>query len=182
MTVTRACTSGLQAVTLAAAAIERGEADVVIAGGSDSTSNAEVKLPQKLVHAAAPLMYGKATAGDVLGMLRQLAPLSDVLPRVPRIAERTTGKVMGEAAEEMAAPQRDLPRGAGRARRALAPPRRRGHRRGRFASEVVPVESRRQDGARRQHRARRHQRREAGQAASRRSPRTARSPPATPAR
>ncbi|HVK65229.1 MAG TPA: beta-ketoacyl synthase N-terminal-like domain-containing protein, partial [Polyangium sp.] len=33
MTVTRACASGLQAVTLAAAAIERGEADIVIAGG-----------------------------------------------------------------------------------------------------------------------------------------------------
>jgi acetyl-CoA acyltransferase len=47
---------------------------VIIAGGSDSTSNAEVKLPQKLVHAAVPLMYGKATAGDVLGMLRKLAP------------------------------------------------------------------------------------------------------------
>ena len=102
MTVTRACTSGLQAVTLAAAAIERGEADVVIAGGSDSTSNAEVKLPQKLVHAAVPLMYGKATAGDVLGMLRKLAPVSEVLPRAPRIAERTTGKLMGESAEEMA--------------------------------------------------------------------------------
>ena len=41
MTVTRACASGLQAITLAAAAIERGDADVVIAGGSDSTSNAE---------------------------------------------------------------------------------------------------------------------------------------------
>jgi acetyl-CoA acyltransferase len=32
MTVTRACASGLQAITLAAAAIERGEADVLIAG------------------------------------------------------------------------------------------------------------------------------------------------------
>jgi acetyl-CoA acyltransferase len=58
MTVTRACASGLQAITLAAAAIERGEADVIIAGGSDSTSNAEVKLPQKVVHAAAPLAFG----------------------------------------------------------------------------------------------------------------------------
>ncbi|SLI63427.1 Putative acetyl-CoA C-acyltransferase (thiolase) [Mycobacteroides abscessus subsp. abscessus] len=33
-TVTRACASGLQAVTTAAAAIERGEYDVMIAGGS----------------------------------------------------------------------------------------------------------------------------------------------------
>jgi acetyl-CoA acyltransferase len=102
MTVTRACTSGLQAITLAAASIERGEADVVIAGGSDSTSNAEVKLPQKLVHAAAPLMFGKPTARAVRGALAQLTPFSELLPRAPKIAERTTGKTMGEAAEDMA--------------------------------------------------------------------------------
>ena len=140
MTVTRACTSGLQAVTLGAAAIERGEADLVIAGGSDSTSNAEVKLPQKLVHAAAPLLYGKATPGDVLGILRQLAPISEVLPRVPRIAERTTGKLMGESAEEMArrneisrASQDELAvRSHHRAARAIAS--------GRLADEIVAVE------------------------------------------
>ena len=102
LTVTRACASGLQAITSAASAIERGDADVVIAGGSDSTSNAEVKLPQKLVHAAAPLVFGKRTAGDVLGALGKLTPLSELLPRVPKIAERTTGQVMGEAAEDMA--------------------------------------------------------------------------------
>jgi acetyl-CoA acyltransferase len=141
MTVTRACTSGLQAVTLAAASIERGEHDVVIAGGSDSTSNAEVKLPQKLVHAAVPLMYGKATPGDVLGMLRQLVPLGEVLPRAPRIAERTTGKLMGESAEDMArrneisrAAQDELAvRSHQRAAAAIAS--------GRFAAEVVPVET-----------------------------------------
>ena len=102
MTVTRACASGLQAITLAVDKIERGEADVVIAGGSDSTSNAEVKLPQKVVHALAPLAFGKATPADMLGVLSQLMPLSEILPRMPKIAERTTGQVMGEAAEEMA--------------------------------------------------------------------------------
>jgi len=86
MTVTRACTSGLQAITLGAASIERGETDVVIAGGSDSTSNAEVKLPQKVVHAAAPVMLGKPTPGDVLKALGQLFPVAEVLPRMPRIA------------------------------------------------------------------------------------------------
>ena len=103
MTVTRACASGLQAITLAAAAIERGEADVVIAGGSDSTSHAEVKLPQKAVHALAPVAFGKAKSWrDYLGVASQLLPITEVLPKMPKIAERTTGEVMGEAAERMA--------------------------------------------------------------------------------
>jgi acetyl-CoA acyltransferase len=140
MTVTRACASGLQAVTLAAAAIERGEADVVLAGGSDSTSNAEVKLPQKVVHAMAPLALGKATPGDYLGALRQLAPFTDVLPSTPRIAERSTGEVMGEAAERMAtrneisrlAQDEFALRSHQRAATAIAS--------GRFADELTPVE------------------------------------------
>jgi acetyl-CoA acyltransferase len=141
MTVTRACASGLQAITLAAASIERGEADVVIAGGSDSTSNAEVKLPQKVVHAAAPLVFGKRTAGDVLGALGQLFPISEVLPKMPKIAERTTGLVMGEAAEEMAR-RNEISRAAqdefavrSHHRAALA------IEAGRFANEIVPVEA-----------------------------------------
>ncbi|MDH3656252.1 MAG: acetyl-CoA C-acyltransferase [Myxococcales bacterium] len=103
MTCTRACATGLQAVTLAAAAIERGEADVVIAGGSDSTSNAPLNLPQKAVHALAPLAFGKAASpSDYLQVLAQMMPISDILPKMPKIAERTTGQVMGESAEEMA--------------------------------------------------------------------------------
>ncbi|HHH26843.1 MAG TPA: acetyl-CoA C-acyltransferase [Polyangiaceae bacterium] len=141
MTVTRACASGLQAVTLGAAAIERGECDVVIAGGSDSTSNAEIKLPQKVVHAMAPLAFGKATPGDMLGVLSQLMPISEILPRQPKIAERTTGQVMGEAAEEMAT-RNEISREAQdafavqshhRAAAAIAS--------GRFEREVAPIET-----------------------------------------
>jgi acetyl-CoA acyltransferase len=142
MTVTRACASGLQAITLAAAAIERGEYDVAIAGGSDSTSNAEIKLPQKVVHAVAPMaLGGKASPADVLGVLSQLAPFTDILPTRPRIAERTTGEVMGEAAEKMAR-RNEISRAAQdefavrshtRAAEAIA--------KGRFADEVVPVQT-----------------------------------------
>jgi acetyl-CoA acyltransferase len=103
MTVTRACASGLQAITTAAAAIERGDADVVIAGGSDSTSNAPIAFPPKVVRKLGPLVLGgKGTAADYLGALAQLMPLSEILPKVPKIAERTTGEVMGESAERMA--------------------------------------------------------------------------------
>jgi len=139
LTVTRACASGLQAVTLDAGAIERGDADLVIAGGSDSTSNAEVKLPQKLVHAAAPFVFGKPTASDVLGALGKLWPPGELLPRAPKVAERSTGQVMGEAAEDMAR-RNQIARGAQdefavrshqRAATAIAA--------GRFAREVAPV-------------------------------------------
>jgi acetyl-CoA acyltransferase len=140
MTVTRACASGLQAITIAAAAIERGDSDVVIAGGSDSTSNAEIKLPQKVVHALAPLAFGKATPADYLGILGQLWPITEVLPQRPKIAERTTGQVMGEAADDMGR-RNEVPRAAQdelavrshhRAAAAIAS--------GRFDDEVAPID------------------------------------------
>jgi acetyl-CoA acyltransferase len=139
MTVSRACASGLQAVTQAAATIERGDADLVIAGGSESTSNIEVKLPQKLVHAAVPFVYGKPRASDLLSALGQLWPPGDLLPRAPKVAERSTGQVMGEAAEEMArrneisraAQDQFAVRSHQRAAAAIAS--------GRFAREVVPI-------------------------------------------
>ena len=142
MTCTRACASGLQAITLAAAAIERGEADVVIAGGSDSTSNASLTFPTKVTHALAPLAFGKgATPGDIMGVLAQMMPLSEVLPKQPKIAERTTGEVMGESAEKMARRNeisREMQdefavRSHHRAAAAIES--------GRFANEVTPVET-----------------------------------------
>jgi acetyl-CoA acyltransferase len=139
MTVTRACASGLQAITLAAAAIERGEYDVAIAGGSDSTSNAEIKMPQKLVHTLAPLALRGASPMEYLGALSQLTPIGELLPKRPKIAERTTGEVMGEAAERMA-------RRHGISREAQDVFALRSHERaaraiesGRFDDEVAPV-------------------------------------------
>jgi len=141
-TVTRACASGLQAITAAAASIERGEADVIIAGGSDSTSNAPIAFPSKIVNVLGPMVLGgKATPADYLGVLPQLMPLSEILPKVPKIAERTTGEVMGESAERMAkrneisreAQDEFALRSHQRAARAVAT--------GRFDNEVTRVET-----------------------------------------
>jgi acetyl-CoA acyltransferase len=140
-TVSMACASGLRAITTAASAIERGDVDVAIAGGSDSTSNAEIKLPQKVVHALAPLALGKgASPRDLLGILAQLLPITELIPRAPKIAERSTGETMGEAAERMAR-RNEISRQAQdelalrshqRAAAAIAS--------GRFVGEVAPVE------------------------------------------
>jgi acetyl-CoA acyltransferase len=142
-TVTRACTSSLYSVTCAAALIERGEADVVIAGGSDSCSNAELKMPQSLVHKAAPVfMSRKSGPMDYLGLLTKLHPTRDLLPQQPSVRERSTDELMGESAESMA--QRH-----GISREAQDELALQSHQRaaaaiasGRFAQELVPVEVR----------------------------------------
>ncbi len=141
MTVSRACISGLQAVMLGVYEIERGEADIVIAGGSDSTSNAELKMPQKVVHALAPLALGKPKPADFLKVAADLMPLHHCLPRQPQIAERTTGKSMGQSCEEMARRNRisreDQDGFAVRSHHRAAA----AIRSGRFEREVSPVET-----------------------------------------
>ncbi len=141
-TVSRACTSSVLTTTLAVAAIERGEADVLIAGGSDSTSNAEVTMPQSFVHKAAPVvMSSKSTPKDYLKLATRLNLRKDLVPRQPSIRERTTGELMGESAEKMAV-RNAIPREAQDAFAAQS------HRRaaraveaGRFADEIVPVKT-----------------------------------------
>jgi acetyl-CoA acyltransferase len=141
-TVTRACTTSLQSITLAAAAIERGEAEVILAGGSDSTSNAEVKLPQSFVHKFAPVvMNSKSTPMDYLHLLGQLSLRRDLIPQQPAIRERTTGELMGESAEKMARrnnvsreeQDRFALQSHHRAAEAIAS--------GRFAQEIIPVKT-----------------------------------------
>lgn len=140
-TVTRACTTSLLSVTQAAAAIERGEADVMIAGGSDSTSNAEVTMPATLVHKAAPvLMSSRSGPADYFRLMTQLGP-RDLIPRQPAVRERATGELMGESAEKMAqrngisreAQDRFALQSHQRAAAAVAA--------GRFAEEVIAVDT-----------------------------------------
>jgi len=142
ITVTRVCTSSLNAITLAASAIERGEADIMIAGGSDSTSNAEVKLPQTIVHKAAPVVLNsKSSVLDYFRLLFQINPMKDLRPERPAIRERTTKELMGESAEKMAvknaisreAQDRFALQSHLRAAKAIET--------GRFAKEVIPIDT-----------------------------------------
>ncbi|KPA13362.1 3-ketoacyl-CoA thiolase [Candidatus Magnetomorum sp. HK-1] len=142
LTVSRVCPSGLNAITIAVSAIERGDADVIIAGGSDSLSNAEVHLPNSFVHKTAPVVLNsKSTVKDYFRLLKSINLRKDLIPTRPSIRERTTGELMGESAEKMAA-RNNITREAQdkfavqshmRAAKAIET--------GRFAMEVIPVDT-----------------------------------------
>jgi acetyl-CoA C-acetyltransferase len=120
-TVNQACGSGLQAVLCAARAIRLGEAEVVLAGGTESMSNTPYLLPR------ARWGYRSGHAEIVDGMYQD--GFDDPLSRL----------VMGETAEELAS-EAGIDRAAADAfaaesQRCCEEAR----RAGRFAAEVVPV-------------------------------------------
>ena len=99
-TVTLACASACQAITDATNLIERGYADVVIAGGVEMLSNVPISLSPPLARALIGASQAKSMGGK-LHSLRGLA-LADLPPVAPAIAETSTGLTMGQSAELMA--------------------------------------------------------------------------------
>ena len=98
-TVSMACASGLKAVLDAVHEVESGNADVVVAGGSDSTSNAELPMTRPVVQSLALYSQGKIGAMKLLSVAG--LPCGWMPPQ-PQIAERSTGKTMGYHADVMA--------------------------------------------------------------------------------
>ncbi len=100
-TVTLACVSANKAITDAVNLIATGQADVVIAGGTESLTDIPIRyrknLRLKLVESQ---RYKKPL--DWLKFFKGLKP-SDLLPEIPSIAEYTTGRTMGEDCDRMAA-------------------------------------------------------------------------------
>jgi acetyl-CoA C-acetyltransferase len=122
MTINQACGSGLQAVLSAARTILLGEAEVVLAGGTESMSNTPYLLPR------GRWGYRMGHAEVVDGMYRD--GFNDPL----------SGLVMGETAEELAT-EVGVTRAASDAWAALTQQRCEAARlAGRFAREIVPVE------------------------------------------
>ncbi len=101
VTVTVACVSANKAITNGVDLIRTGQADVVIAGGTESLTDVPIlfrkKFRQKLVESQ---KYRKTT--DYLQFIKGLSP-GDLLPETPAIAEFTTGRTMGEDCDRLAA-------------------------------------------------------------------------------
>jgi acetyl-CoA acyltransferase len=99
-TVSRQCATAAQAITDAANLIAVGNANVVVAGGSESLSHVPILVSEKLSDVLVEASKAKTLARRV-GVFRRVRP-RDLLPRSPQIAEPTTGESMGESAERMA--------------------------------------------------------------------------------
>ncbi len=99
-TVSRACATSIQAATDAADQIALGHADVVLAGGAESLSDAPIFASRPLAQA----IVNASRAKTVVDKAKAFAALSvrDLTPVPPALKEPTTGLTMGESAEKMA--------------------------------------------------------------------------------
>lgn len=136
-TVTQACISANRAIATAYLEIFAGQADMIIAGGVDNTSDTPItykKEMQKKLFGAQKL---KSTT-DFLKFATTLRP-TDFAPERPKVAEFLTDRVMGEDCDIMAArleiSREDQDNFAVRSHHMAAKAWEEGH----LAKEVVPV-------------------------------------------
>ncbi len=99
-TVTAACVSSLQAAIEVARAIQTGAADVGIAAGADTASDAPLQFRRPVRKRLIAAQKAKGIGG-YLRLLRGLRP-RDFLPEAVAIAERSTGETMGQSCERLA--------------------------------------------------------------------------------
>lgn len=97
--ITRACATSFQTAASAAESILAGNADVVIAGGTDSTSSVRLPMSPKFSSTLRDVNFAK-TVGDRIKLLSTLRP-KDILPQQPSITEFSVGETMGQSTEKM---------------------------------------------------------------------------------
>jgi acetyl-CoA acyltransferase len=100
-TVGLACASACVAITSAADHIALGNADVVVAGGSESLTNVPLTLTPRLARGLIAASQAKTLPAKAQSLAHVRA--SDIAPVAPGIRETSTGLTMGESAERMAA-------------------------------------------------------------------------------
>jgi acetyl-CoA C-acetyltransferase len=103
-TVMRNCASGMQAIDSAIADIQRGKAELVLAGGVDALSRAPLLYSDTMVRWFAALM-GKATVGGKFRHFLKLRPaalLTPVIGLMKGLTDPVVGLLMGQTAENLA--------------------------------------------------------------------------------
>jgi len=96
----RACASSNTAIADAFDQIRLGEADVVLAGGTESLSEVPILHSRRFANILVEASKAKSL-GQRLGILLRTRP-RDLVPVTPAIAEPSTGESMGQSAEKMA--------------------------------------------------------------------------------
>ncbi|MCD6061367.1 MAG: acetyl-CoA C-acyltransferase FadI [Moraxellaceae bacterium] len=97
--VTRACATSFQTAANAAESILAGNAEVVIAGGTDSTSSVRLPMSPKFSAIMRDVNFARSV-GDRMKLLAKLRP-GDLLPMQPSITEFSVGETMGQSTEKM---------------------------------------------------------------------------------
>lgn len=101
MTVTQACISANAAICAGADLIRTGQAEVVIAGGTECMSDVPIRFRKKVQKRLLASQKFKGI-GDWLKALKGLK-FKDLLPEVPAVAEFSTGRTMGQDCDRLAA-------------------------------------------------------------------------------
>ncbi len=96
-TVTQACISANRAIASGIGEIVMGQADVVIAGGVDNTSDTPIGFSKEMRKKLFKAQKLKG-AGDTLKFVTGLRP-SDIIPERPAVAEYSTNRTMGQDCE-----------------------------------------------------------------------------------
>jgi acetyl-CoA C-acetyltransferase/acetyl-CoA acyltransferase len=102
-TVHRNCASGMEAMTLAAAKILNGEAEIILAGGVESMSNIPLMFGKKMTALFAALAKAK-TLSQKLAAILTFRPhfLTPVIGVVQGLTDPISGLIMGCTAENVA--------------------------------------------------------------------------------
>lgn len=100
-TVSQACISANRAIADGCMEIMTGQAEIIIAGGVDHTSDTPIQFPRKMRKKLFRAQRLK-TLGQRLRFLTSLR-ISDFIPEQPKVAEYSTQRVMGEDCDIMAA-------------------------------------------------------------------------------
>eukprot|EP01041_Mallomonas_annulata_P004117 gene4117-8188_t len=102
-TVAQACISSNQAITSGVEKILAGQAEIVLAGGTETFSDVPIRFSKPIRQRLLQLpKVSKKGPLAMLGLLKGLG-LKDLAPEAPAIANYTTGEVMGVSSDRLAA-------------------------------------------------------------------------------